>query len=263
MFIQLMFDKFRQDTTQQRAVSPVIGVILMVAITVILAAVIGAFVLEIGDQQEQAPSTSFDTDERMTYLKLAPGSSEGFNMTQVGITVAGGDSLPISQTQIAHDGNTSVWARPGGENSLTTSAWKFARYQFRPQPDICETAGTNAAVEWTAGQSFFVEFSGGTTFRDFAEDHPLPSDEQLLNDAPIQAPGQSALTPTACSGEYVVQWNKGDINWVEAVTAATIVGRPAKVLRAGDTVSVVWEAQSGGKTQQLHKYSVQTSSKEP
>mgnify|MGYP006282203269 CR=1 FL=1 len=33
-----------------RAVSPVIGVILMVAITVILAAVIGTFVLGLGDQ---------------------------------------------------------------------------------------------------------------------------------------------------------------------------------------------------------------------
>jgi len=33
-----------------RAVSPVIGVILMVAITVILAAVVGTFVLGLGDQ---------------------------------------------------------------------------------------------------------------------------------------------------------------------------------------------------------------------
>jgi len=41
------------------AVSPVIGVILMVAITVILAAVIGAFVLGIGGSQEQAPQASF------------------------------------------------------------------------------------------------------------------------------------------------------------------------------------------------------------
>jgi flagellin-like protein len=36
-------------SNEDRAVSPVIGVILMVAITVILAAVIGAFVLGLGD----------------------------------------------------------------------------------------------------------------------------------------------------------------------------------------------------------------------
>ncbi|WP_227132310.1 type IV pilin [Halorubellus salinus] len=45
--------------TDDEAVSPVIGVILMVAITVILAAVIGAFVLGIGGSQETAPQASF------------------------------------------------------------------------------------------------------------------------------------------------------------------------------------------------------------
>ncbi|MDB9295817.1 type IV pilin N-terminal domain-containing protein [Halorubrum ezzemoulense] len=39
-----------QFNGEDRAVSPVIGVILMVAITVILAAVIGTFVLGLGDQ---------------------------------------------------------------------------------------------------------------------------------------------------------------------------------------------------------------------
>jgi len=46
--------------TDDDAVSPVIGVILMVAITVILAAVIGAFVLDIGGSQESAPQVQWD-----------------------------------------------------------------------------------------------------------------------------------------------------------------------------------------------------------
>ena len=47
-------------TGDERAVSPVIGVILMVAITVILAAVIGTFVLGLGDRVSQsAPQASF------------------------------------------------------------------------------------------------------------------------------------------------------------------------------------------------------------
>jgi len=46
---------------EERAVSPVIGVILMVAITVILAAVIAAFVLDIGPGDTD-PSATFDTD---------------------------------------------------------------------------------------------------------------------------------------------------------------------------------------------------------
>ena len=43
------------------AVSPVIGVILMVAITVILAAVIASFVLGLGDQGEPAPQPTMET----------------------------------------------------------------------------------------------------------------------------------------------------------------------------------------------------------
>ena len=45
--------------TDNEAVSPVIGVILMVAITVILAAVIGTFVLGLADVGPQPPKTSF------------------------------------------------------------------------------------------------------------------------------------------------------------------------------------------------------------
>ncbi|MFB6068762.1 MAG: type IV pilin [Halobacterium sp.] len=54
---------FKQLFTDDRAVSPVIGVILMVAITVILAAVIGTFVLGLGQQvQQTTPQASFTFD---------------------------------------------------------------------------------------------------------------------------------------------------------------------------------------------------------
>jgi len=45
------YSKNLVGTEEERAVSPVIGVILMVAITVILAAVIAAFVLDMGQGQ--------------------------------------------------------------------------------------------------------------------------------------------------------------------------------------------------------------------
>ena len=49
--------------TDDRAVSPVIGVILMVAITVILAAVIGTFVLGLGDSLgDSQPSAQVDAE---------------------------------------------------------------------------------------------------------------------------------------------------------------------------------------------------------
>ncbi|MGQ3410955.1 type IV pilin [Natrinema sp. LN54] len=47
----------------ERAVSPVIGVILMVAITVILAAVIAAFVLDMGQGQSQSAQAGLQFDQ--------------------------------------------------------------------------------------------------------------------------------------------------------------------------------------------------------
>ena len=57
-------ERFKSMIADDDAVSPVIGVILMVAITVILAAVIGTFVLGLGDDLGQtAPSASYDLDQ--------------------------------------------------------------------------------------------------------------------------------------------------------------------------------------------------------
>jgi archaeal type IV pilus assembly protein PilA len=61
---------------EDRGVSPVIGVILMVAITVILAAVIGAFVLGLGDDLGNSAGpqaqVSFDYDDNELVI-LHPG----------------------------------------------------------------------------------------------------------------------------------------------------------------------------------------------
>lgn len=47
-------------STDEGAVSPVIGVILMVAVTVILSAVIATFVLSFGGTQQESPTVTFD-----------------------------------------------------------------------------------------------------------------------------------------------------------------------------------------------------------
>lgn len=71
------------------AVSPVIGVILMVAVTVILAAVIGAFVLGIGSQVtgEGAPSISLE----FAFDDGGDGFGSGDGNDQITITHGGGD----------------------------------------------------------------------------------------------------------------------------------------------------------------------------
>lgn len=84
------------QTDDDRAVSPVIGVILMVAITVILAAVIGTFVLGLGDQvDDTTPNTqlAFDVDIQ--------GESEGDDQLDgVSIEHRGGDRIDTGALSI-------------------------------------------------------------------------------------------------------------------------------------------------------------------
>ena len=80
---------FKRLFTDDRAVSPVIGVILMVAITVILAAVIGTFVLGLGDQvSENAPQAQFS-------FEFGNDFTDGSDTGVEGITVIhdGGDAI--------------------------------------------------------------------------------------------------------------------------------------------------------------------------
>ena len=91
---------FNQLLTEDRAVSPVIGVILMVAITVILAAVIGTFVLGLGDQvSDNAPQASFSFD-------FSDNDGDGFNGNTddyANITHEGGETLETRSIDVSGD----------------------------------------------------------------------------------------------------------------------------------------------------------------
>ena len=82
--------------TDDRAVSPVIGVILMVAITVILAAVIGTFVLGLGDSlgdSQPSAQLSVDVNESAPSVTVDHGGGDSIeaDTLDVVVTNAGGD----------------------------------------------------------------------------------------------------------------------------------------------------------------------------
>jgi flagellin-like protein len=78
-----------------RGVSPVIGVILMVAITVILAAVIGTFVLGLGDQLgDSAPQATFSSDN----------ATVGSGNISFEVTKTGGEDLDPTEIFLVIDG---------------------------------------------------------------------------------------------------------------------------------------------------------------
>ncbi|WP_158854280.1 type IV pilin [Halorhabdus sp. CUG00001] len=126
------------------AVSPVIGVILMVAITVILAAVIATFVLGLGEQiSSTAPQASFSFDYNDTSDNLTVTHTSGETLDNATVTfknsnttnsnvvyggtgeeISAGDSVKITNvTQSAGDEVKVIWKEPSGDKSATLATW--------------------------------------------------------------------------------------------------------------------------------------------
>jgi flagellin-like protein len=109
-----------------RAVSPVIGVILMVAITVILAAVIGTFVLGLGDQvQQTSPNAQWTWDQPATdELELTHQGGDTVAVDRVVVT--GGDNIDSTNDCDVNndwsDSNAEITAGDTCGNILTGDA---------------------------------------------------------------------------------------------------------------------------------------------
>ena len=95
--------KLRKLFNDDDAVSPVIGVILMVAITVILAAVIATFVLGLGEQvSDTAPQASFNSEFNED---TTTSNTDDFGVTNgdgnVTVTHAGGATIDADQLYLS------------------------------------------------------------------------------------------------------------------------------------------------------------------
>jgi len=102
---------FKNLLDDEKAVSPVIGVILMVAITVILAAVIGTFVLGLGDQvQETTPNANFAfdyTEDDSDTLEITHETGDELEAQNVEVVVSGAGD--------ANADGTYTWTGPDGD----------------------------------------------------------------------------------------------------------------------------------------------------
>jgi FlaG/FlaF family flagellin (archaellin) len=197
----------------------------MVAITVILSAVIGAFVLEIGDQQEVAPTTSFSTTEQTLAFDACCGGTQ--NLTVVEVGHAGGETIDVRQAELVVEGNQSVWGYDQTETQTLTDTRTFAA----PQPDVRATFGTNEPVTLESGDRWTVMAYNG-----FADEH--------VN-----------------AGRYHYDHYRGDF---EALGIRDTDVPPGELKAVGDAldrsgqeIRAVWIASSGGKSQLLHRYTTQ------
>jgi flagellin-like protein len=247
---------------ENRAVSPVIGVILMVAITVILAAVIGAFVLEIGDQQETAPNTSFDSEESIYSYQQYDGRVI-INSSRVFLSHAGGDVLDIRNSRVKVNGNASVWGigQEAGDDSSPDLVI--------PQPDTRPTFGTNSPTVFKSGQTWNIFAycdlnQGGCGSRlDDGVPEAVPADNhnlghvnwnqdnqmQTSNGNVVGAKGSTFYLSDRIASDDA---SKDVCPWAHGYGLCVV-----DPLKTDDQIQVVWEASSGGKTQTMFRYSVQ------
>ena len=111
--------KFKQMLQDEGAVSPVIGVILMVAVTVVLGAVIGAFVFGIGDKLgEPAPNAqlNFDYDADGNSLDIVHDGGDSITPDNTG-------SLAVSGSSIASNGSDLTWPPSGSTASNNNNGY--------------------------------------------------------------------------------------------------------------------------------------------
>jgi flagellin-like protein len=109
--------QLKQLIDDRKAVSPVIGVILMVAITVILAAVIGTFVLGLSDEvSNTTPQVSFNFDLDGGELTITHTGGDTVNGANLDIIVSNPSGTDTSET-INNFGGTDISA--GDQTTVT------------------------------------------------------------------------------------------------------------------------------------------------
>lgn len=131
--------QLKQLIKEDDAVSPVIGVILMVAITVILAAVIASFVLGLGGTEDPAPTPTLEWSQVDTHADINDASANDV----VVIDITGGDAFDAGPMEIHGDGL---------EGASGTSISDFNGEDFGP-------SGFAADDELSAGDEILVEVS--------------------------------------------------------------------------------------------------------
>ena len=129
------------------AVSPVIGVILMVAITVILAAVIAAFVFGMGGSLSQAPPT----------VSITATNNAADSALDIKIVHSGGDLLKGTEWKISivDEGTTPRYVTSEGNDDFAVGAQIIAVGSVTNAHDGASWNFTAQAVPWSyTGDTF-------------------------------------------------------------------------------------------------------------
>jgi flagellin-like protein len=159
----------RRDSGAERGVSTVIGVVLLVGIVVILAAAVGTFLLDMGDQQPRnAPQVAIVADySKQTgpsgeYLNLSVGSGDTLQRNELSVTMTGakdssGNDVSLNSDPIQAQAPTEI--RSGTELSINANHFggigpgehldlSEATLRIIWEPDTSEETKTYVVYRW-------------------------------------------------------------------------------------------------------------------
>ena len=215
---------FKNDRS---GVSPVIGVILMVAVTVIIAAVIGSAALGLGDSvSETPPQAQFELVEVKDDYEISRASKD-YQKRNYGTAVViehnGGDDVAVNNINVEVDseqvysyGTFDGGQGGGGGHSQVTYPFQEATGDIR-QLDGDITAGDQTTLIW---------------YGSFGDDYTI--DPQYISD------DSETL-------DYRT-WTSGDLFWSDSSSVDPSDDEYSD-FESGDTVRIIWE--SGDQSQTL------------
>jgi FlaG/FlaF family flagellin (archaellin) len=151
-------DLFLEDD----AVSSTIGVVLMVSVTVILAAAVGTFALGLAEESaEETPSASMEVKWGVTIIS-------GTTYDTVDVTMLGGDAFLTKFATIEMD-RTTIWDDSGTSSGYSVyggKTWANDKVQSGDTLGLVEDSGSNfqngdtVSIVWNNGQKSQVLGSG-------------------------------------------------------------------------------------------------------
>lgn len=124
----------RENKTKEDAVSPVIGVMLMLVVTVVIAAVIVGFSTDLAGNTEKTPAALFEVE----YIQMSDmgqyDDAKKNALANFGIIHKGGDAIPLKDIRITLEPK-------GGESDgiiqTIKATNKYEEFGFNPTMEEC------------------------------------------------------------------------------------------------------------------------------
>lgn len=147
----------RAEPSDERAVSPVIGIVLMVGITVIMAAIIGGLVMGMIPDQTSQPTVNLEFQEHNETVTIAHGGGDNFDAAGVTIT---GSGMTGELSATADDDSDGIDTNSWGNSTSTGDSITLAE----DSNDGLDSDGGEIQVVWNTNDRSTIldrfEYSG-------------------------------------------------------------------------------------------------------